>query len=165
MKWGETQNCWALVNSDCCVQPEIKEIEIQGYYKSFPNFLSRKFHRIWCLKMWILWKMRLWNCEFCKNWDFQDVNFWINWGFVPQCVIGYLKLHHCNYLCCSNSGHFRHLSSCNHGVHCLSHFHDQNRSFEKQCYTFRLYLQPTRPCKRWPLHYPLRKQFHRSLWE
>ena len=27
------------------------------------------------LKMWILWKIRLWKCEFCQNWDFQNVNF------------------------------------------------------------------------------------------
>ena len=27
------------------------------------------------LKVWILWKMRLWNCEFCQKWDFEIVNF------------------------------------------------------------------------------------------
>ena len=26
-------------------------------------------------KMWILWKMRLWKCEFCQKWDFENVNF------------------------------------------------------------------------------------------
>ena len=26
------------------------------------------------LKMWILWKMRLWSCEFCEKWDFENVN-------------------------------------------------------------------------------------------
>ena len=30
--------------------------------------------------------MRFWNCEFCQNWHFQIVNFWINWGVLPQCV-------------------------------------------------------------------------------
>ena len=37
--------------------------------------------------MWILWKMRLWNCELCEEWDFEIVNFvknetlkmWILW--------------------------------------------------------------------------------------
>ena len=75
------------------------------------------FHRIWCLKnvnfvknealkMWILWKMRLWKCEFWEKWDFQNLNFvkneilkmWILWkllcskceflynsGFLPHC--------------------------------------------------------------------------------
>ena len=32
-------------------------------------------------------KMRLWKCEFCGKWDFQNVNFWINWGFLYQCVL------------------------------------------------------------------------------
>ena len=36
--------------------------------------------------MWILWKMRFWKCEFCEKWDFQNVNFRINWGFLPQCA-------------------------------------------------------------------------------
>ena len=35
--------------------------------------------------MWILSKMRIWKCEFCQKWDFEHVNFWINWGFLPQC--------------------------------------------------------------------------------
>ena len=39
------------------------------------------------LKIWILWKMRLWWCEFCEKWGFQNVNFWINWGFLPQCAL------------------------------------------------------------------------------
>ena len=38
-------------------------------------------------KMWIWWKMRLWKCEFCEKWDFENVNFviikiskmWILW--------------------------------------------------------------------------------------
>ena len=39
------------------------------------------------LKMCILWKIRLWKCEFCEKWDFENVNFakneilklWISW--------------------------------------------------------------------------------------
>ena len=39
------------------------------------------------LKMWIFWKMRFWKREFCKKWDFVNVNFvkndiwkmWILW--------------------------------------------------------------------------------------
>ena len=27
------------------------------------------------LKIWISWKMRLWKCEFCGKWDFENVNF------------------------------------------------------------------------------------------
>ena len=29
--------------------------------------------------------MRFQICEFCKNWNFQYVNFWITCGFLPQC--------------------------------------------------------------------------------
>ena len=39
------------------------------------------------LKLWYLWQMRLWNCDFCDKWDFEIVNFvtnetlklWILW--------------------------------------------------------------------------------------
>ena len=34
--------------------------------------------------MWILWKVWFQKCEFCKNWDFQCVNFWINVDFCPS---------------------------------------------------------------------------------
>ena len=34
------------------------------------NFVEYKI-----LQMWILLKMRLWNCEFCKKLDFRNVNF------------------------------------------------------------------------------------------
>ena len=36
--------------------------------------------------MWILSNMRFSKCEFCQKWDFHNVNFWLNWGFLPQCV-------------------------------------------------------------------------------
>ena len=50
------------------------------------KFFIQKLPRIWCLKnvnfvknktlkLWILWKMRLWNCEFCQKWDFENMNF------------------------------------------------------------------------------------------
>ena len=32
--------------------------------------------------------MRFQKGEFCKNWDFQCVNFWIKCGFLPQCGTG-----------------------------------------------------------------------------
>ena len=38
------------------------------------------------LTLWILWKGRFWKCEFCQKWGFDNVNFWMNWGFIPQCV-------------------------------------------------------------------------------
>ena len=31
--------------------------------------------------MWILWKMRFWNCEFCEKWDFEIMNFVKKWDF------------------------------------------------------------------------------------
>ena len=37
--------------------------------------------------MWFLWKMRPRNCEFREKWYFQNVNFWINWGFLSQCEL------------------------------------------------------------------------------
>ena len=58
----------------------------------------QKLSRIWCLKnvkfvenetlkLWILWKMRFWKCEFCEKCDFENGNFvkneilklWILW--------------------------------------------------------------------------------------
>ena len=66
------------------------------------------------LKLWILWKIRFWNSEFCQKWDlenvnlvkiklrlwnwvscqkwdFQYVNFWINCGFLFQWAVGGLR--------------------------------------------------------------------------
>ena len=37
---------------------------------SKPNFLSKNCQEFEVWKMWILWKMRLLKCEFCKNWGF-----------------------------------------------------------------------------------------------
>ena len=38
-------------------------------------FLSRNYQEFDVWKMWILWKMGFWNCEFCEKWDFEIVNF------------------------------------------------------------------------------------------
>ena len=43
------------------------------------------------LKMWILWKIWFSKCELGEKWDFQKVNFWMNWWFLPQCVGGGLN--------------------------------------------------------------------------
>ena len=32
-------------------------------------------------------KMIFWKCEFCEECDFEFVNFWRNWGFLPQCAV------------------------------------------------------------------------------
>ena len=50
------------------------------------KLIIQKLPRIWCLKNVNFVKMRLWKCEFFEKWHFQNVNFWINWGFLPQCV-------------------------------------------------------------------------------
>jgi len=39
------------------------------------NFLSRNYQEFEVWKMWILWKMIFWNCEFCEKWYFEIVNF------------------------------------------------------------------------------------------
>ena len=55
-----------------------------------------KFVKNRTLKMWILWKIELWKCEFCEKWDFENKNFgkskffkmWFfskNCGFLSQC--------------------------------------------------------------------------------
>ena len=74
-------NVWCLV------------LKITRYFPCIPSphwdkkqLLIQKLPRIWCLKnvnfvnnellkMWILWKMRLWICEFCGKWDIENVNF------------------------------------------------------------------------------------------
>ena len=38
------------------------------------NFLSRNYPEYDVWKMWILWKIGLWKCEFCEKWDFENVN-------------------------------------------------------------------------------------------
>ena len=27
------------------------------------------------LKVWILWKIRIWKCEFCEKWNLENMNF------------------------------------------------------------------------------------------
>ena len=39
------------------------------------NFTNVNFVKNEILKVWILWKMWFWKCEFCENWDFESVNF------------------------------------------------------------------------------------------
>ena len=40
------------------------------------------------LKMWILWKMRLWKCESYQKSYFRNMNFWKYWGFfTPVCSL------------------------------------------------------------------------------
>ena len=57
-----------------------------------PNFISRNYSefdvcKMWIfvknenLKMWVLWKLRIWKCEFCEKWDFEVVNFVKKWEF------------------------------------------------------------------------------------
>ena len=60
------------------------------------HFLSRNSLDFGISKMWILWKLRFLKGEFCENWDFQYVNFWIKCGFLPQC--GILVKWECMYL-------------------------------------------------------------------
>ena len=56
--------------------------------KAKANFLSRNYQEFAVWKMWILWKMRLWDCEFCEKWDIEIMNFeknetlkmWILWN-------------------------------------------------------------------------------------
>ena len=39
------------------------------------TFLSRNSLKLDVWKMWILWKMSFWNCEFCEKWILENVNF------------------------------------------------------------------------------------------
>ena len=62
---------------------------------------------IWCLKcvnfvknetlkMWILWKMRLWKCEFCEKWDFENVNF-VNNEIFKMWILWKMRLWNCEF--------------------------------------------------------------------
>ena len=64
-----------------------KDTKWKAHTGAKTNFLSRNYEEFDVGKMWILWKMRLWNCEFFEIWDFENVNFvknedlemWILW--------------------------------------------------------------------------------------
>ena len=64
------------------------------------------------LKLWILSKMRYWKCEFCENWDFKNVNFWIKCWFLslcglPTCSVSLTLKSCCNFSTFrSKSSHF-----------------------------------------------------------
>ena len=70
-----------------------------GHTGAKTNFLFRNYQEFDGWKMWILWKMIFWKCEFCEKWDFESVNFvkneilkvWIlskvrlwNWEFLEK---------------------------------------------------------------------------------
>ena len=55
------------------------------------NFLSRNYQEFDVWKMWILWKMRLWKCEFYEKGDFQNVNVWTNCVFCPIVITVFWK--------------------------------------------------------------------------
>ena len=37
------------------------------------RFWKCEFCEKWDLKIWIMWKMRFWKCDFCEKWDFGNV--------------------------------------------------------------------------------------------
>jgi len=103
IKHHTTTNCFSM-NSEVHTGAKI-------YPKITKNLMFEKCE--FCVK-WdfenvnFVEKMRIWNCEFCEKWDseivifvkneiskmwilwkvrFQIVNFWINWGFSPQCKV------------------------------------------------------------------------------
>ena len=61
-----------------------------------PNFLSRNNQEFDVWKMWILWKKRLWNCEFCEQWDFQNVNFLKN-VTLKMWILSILRFWKCEF--------------------------------------------------------------------
>ena len=44
-------------------------IKIEAHTGAKINFLSRNYQEFDVWKMWILWKMTFWNCEFSEKWD------------------------------------------------------------------------------------------------
>ena len=62
------------------IQFSFRILKITNTHFFTTNFLFRNYQEFDVWKMFILWKMRVWKCEFCGKWDFQNVNFWI---FAP----------------------------------------------------------------------------------
>ena len=56
------------------------------------DFRNAIFVKNVTLKMWILLKTWIWRC-FPEMFDFEHVNFWIKFGFLPQCEESVLKLY------------------------------------------------------------------------
>ena len=57
---------------------------------------STFYPEIDALKIWILWKMRLWNCEFCEKWDFENVLF-VNNETLKMWILWKMKLWICEF--------------------------------------------------------------------
>ena len=49
-----------------------------AHWSKKTNFLSRNYQGFDVWKMQILWKMKLWICEFCEKWDFVSMNVNVN---------------------------------------------------------------------------------------
>ena len=60
------------------------------------NFLTRNYQEFDVCKMWILWKMRLGNCEFCENCDFENVNF-VNNETLKMWILLKMRLWKCEF--------------------------------------------------------------------
>ena len=63
----------------------------QHFIQKFPRIRCLKnvnFVKNETLKMWFLWKMRFWKCEFCLKWDFGKCDFLCKLRiFAPVCKI------------------------------------------------------------------------------
>ena len=44
-----------------------QKLSLYATHWSKAQHFIQKLPRIWCLKKWILWKMRFWNCECCDK--------------------------------------------------------------------------------------------------
>ena len=72
------------------------------------NFLSRNYQEFDVWKMWSLWKMRLWKCEFCVKRVPKNVNFvkneglklWILWknATLKMWILWKMRVWNCDFV-------------------------------------------------------------------
>ena len=92
---------FSFIKSAVCFQKDSKcQLFVYIYHTGAKtHFLSRKSPDFDVSKMWILWKMRFRKCEFCKIWDFTNVNFVKS--EISEMWISHLKSHF------SQNSHFK----------------------------------------------------------
>ena len=99
---GTTQQLFKLTWKLFVKMKEVLNITLRQKPTLYPENIKNLMFKKWVnfvknetLKMWIFWKMRLWKCEFCEKWNFENMNFWMNWGFLPQCGDHWSFMHSC----------------------------------------------------------------------
>ena len=88
--------CLSKIHARPDVECNINHLTYLKHTGAKANFLFRNYQEFDVWKMWFLWKMRFWNCEFCQKWDFEIVNFVEN-EILKLWILSKMRLWNCEF--------------------------------------------------------------------